>query len=92
MKNKVNLQNEVQKGIKYLHAIIVGRLVTHQTNVGTMEKQDSMESAITKISMVTKLMNARINKNLKVYVINEKDMVTRHQNADLNHSIQLNNL
>ena len=41
---------------------------------------------------VTKLMNEMKNLNLKVNVTNAKDMVTRHQNADPNHSIQLNNL
>ena len=50
-----------------------------------MEKKNSMESVTTAINMVTKLMNARRNQNLKVNVTNAKDMVTRHQNADPNH-------
>ena len=65
------------------------RLVTHQINAGVMEKKNSMESVTTAINRVTKLMNARRNQNLKVNVTNAKDMVTRHQNVDLNHSIQL---
>ena len=87
IKKKVNPQSKEQKEIRNLHAIIVERLVTHQTNVGAMEKQNSMESATTTTNMVTKLMNARRNQNLKVNVTNEKDMVTRHQNVDPNHSI-----
>ena len=61
-------------------------MVIYQTNAG------AMESATTTISMVTKLMNARRNQNLKVNVTYEKDMVTRHQNADPNHSIYLNKI
>ena len=82
MKKKVNLHNKVKKEFRNLHAIIVGRLVTHQTNVGAMEKKNSMGSVTTATSMVTKPMNARRNQNLKVNVTNAKDMVTRHQNAD----------
>ena len=68
------------------------KLVTHQTNVGVMEKENSKESAITIISMVTKLMNARRNQNLKVIVTNARSLVTRHSNVDPNHSIPLKNL
>ena len=81
MKKKVNLPRKVLKGIINLHAIIVGRLVIHQTNVG------AMENATTTINMVTKPMNVRRNQNLKVNVTNEEGMVTRHQNVDPNHSI-----
>ena len=87
IKKKVNHQSKERKEIKSLHAIIVERLVTHQTNAGAMEKKNSMESVTTTINMVTKLMNARRNQYLKVSVTNAKGMVTRHQNADPNHSI-----
>ena len=86
-KKKVNLPGKALKEIKNLHASIVERLVTHQINDGTMEKQNSMESVITAINMVTKLMNARRNQNLKVNVTDVKDMVTMHQNAGPIHSI-----
>ena len=92
MKKKVNLQNKVLKEIRNLHAIIVERLVTHQTNARAMEKENSMESVTIATNMDTKPMNARRNQNLKVNVTNAKDMVTRHHNPDPNHSIQLNNL
>ena len=92
MKKKVNLPSKVLKGIRDLHAIIVRRLVTHQTNVEAMENKNSMESATTIICMVTKPMNPRRNQNLKVNVTNAKSLGTRHQNANPNHSIQLNNL
>ena len=87
IKKKVNPQNKELKEIRNQHAIIVERLVAYQTNAGAMEKKNSMESVTTTINMVTKLMNARRNQNLKVNVTNAKDMVTRHQNADPNHSI-----
>ena len=90
--NKVNLQSKELKEIRNLHAIIVERLVIHPTNAGAMKKKNSMENVTTTINMVTKLMNARRNLNLKVNVTNAKNMVTRHQNADPNHSIQMNNL
>ena len=88
----MNPQRKEQKEIRNLHAIIVERLVTHQTNAGAMEKKNSMESVTTATNMDTKLMNARRNQNLKVSVTNAKGMVTRHQNADPNHSIQLSSL
>ena len=72
IKKKVNPQSKEQKEIRNLHAIIVERLVTHQTNAGAMEKQNSMESATTATKMDTKLMNARRNQNLKVSVTNAK--------------------
>ena len=87
MKKKVNLLNNVLKRIRDRHAIIVGRLVTHQTNVGAMKKKNSMGSVTTTISMVIKLMNARENQSLKANVTNARSMVTRHLNADANHSI-----
>ena len=86
----MNHQRKELKEIKNLHAIIVERLVTHQTNAREMEKQNSMESATTATNMVTKLMNARRNLNLKVNVTNAEGMVIRHQNVDPNHSIKLN--
>ena len=58
----------MQKEIRNLHAIIVERLVTHQTNAGAMENKISMESVTTTINMVTTQMNARRNQNLKVNV------------------------
>ena len=88
----MNPQSKDLKEIRNLHAIIVKRLVTHQTNVGAMEKENSMESVTIATNMDTKSMNARRNQNLKVNVTNAKYMVTRHQNVDPNHSIQLNNL
>ena len=42
--------------------------------------------------MVTKLMNAKRNQNLKANVINARKKVTRHLSADQNHSIQQNKL
>ena len=78
-KKKVNLPGKVLKEIRNLHAIIVERLVTRETNVGAIEKKNSMESVTTTINMVTKLMNAMRNLNLKVNVTNAKDMFTRHQ-------------
>ena len=47
-----------------------------------MEKQNSMENVTTVINMVTKLMNARRNQNLKVNVINARSIVTRHLSID----------
>ena len=87
IKKKVNHQRKEQKEIRNLHAIIVERLVTHQTNVGAMEKENSMESVTTATNMDTKPMNARRNQNLKVNVTSAKGMVAKHQNADPNHSI-----
>ena len=83
----MNPQSKELKEIRNLHAIIVEILVTHQTNAGVMEKQNSMESASNAISMVIKPMNVMKNLNLTVNVTNAKDMVTRHQNEDPNHSI-----
>ena len=51
-----------------------------------------MESVTIAINMVTKLMNAMRNQNLKAIVTNTKNMVIRHSNVNPNHSIQLNNL
>ena len=76
MKKKVNLPRKVLKGIKNQHAIIVERLVIHQTNARAMDKKNSMESVTTAINMVTKLMNARRNLNLKVNATNVEGMVT----------------
>ena len=87
----MNPQSKELKEIRNQDAIIMKRLVTHQTNVGAMEKKNSMVSVTTAINMVTKLMNARRNQNLKVNATSAKDMVTRNQNADPNHSIQLKN-
>ena len=92
MKKKANHQGKEQEEIRNLHAVIVERLVTHLTNAGTMEKENSMENATTATNMDTKLMNARKNQNLKVNATSAKGMVTKHQNADPNHSIQLRNL
>ena len=89
---KVNLPNKVAKGIKDLHATTLVRKVTHQTNVGAMERQDSMANATTVISMVTKLMNARRNLNLKANVTNARNKVTRHLNVEQIHSLQQNKL
>ena len=44
IKKEVNPQSKEQKEIKNLHAIIVERLVTHQTNAGAMERKNLMES------------------------------------------------
>ena len=46
-----------------------------------------MENVTIVVSMVIKLKNARRNQSLKVNVTNARDKVTRHLNADLNHSI-----
>ena len=46
-----------------------------------------MKNATTVVSMVIKLVNGRRNQNLKVNVTNARNKVTRHLNADLNHSI-----
>ena len=81
MRKKVNLPSKALKEVKNLLAITMGKLVTHQTNVG------AMESATTTISIVTRLMNARRNQNLKVNVTNARHKVTRNLNADLKHSI-----
>ena len=78
IKKKANHQSKEQEEIKNLHAVIVERLVTHLTNDGTMEKENSMENATTATNMDTKLMNARRNQNLKVNVTNAKGMVTKH--------------
>ena len=88
----MNPQSKELKEIRNMYAVIVERLVTHQTNTGAIERQNSMESSTTTTNMVTKLMNARRNQNLKVSVTNTKGMVTRHQNVDPNHLIQLRNL
>ena len=80
-------QSKEKKEIKNLHAIIVERSATHQTNAGVMERQNSMENVTTTKNMDTKLMNARRNQNLKVNVTNVKGMVTKHQNVYPNHSI-----
>ena len=47
-----------------------------------MEKLNSMVNVSIAISMVTKLMNARKNQNLKAIVTNAKSMVIRHSNAN----------
>ena len=83
---KVNAQSKELKEIRNLHAIIVERLATHQTNAR------AMESVKTTTNMVTKPMNARRHQNLKVNVTSAKGMVTRYQNIDPNHLIQLRNL
>ncbi|GLJ28720.1 hypothetical protein SUGI_0566050 [Cryptomeria japonica] len=89
---KVNLPSKVAKEIKDLHAITVVRQVTHQTNVGAMERQDSKANATTVISMVTRLVNARRNKNLKANVTNARNKVTKHQNVEQRYSLQQNKL
>ena len=91
-KKKVNPPNRVLKRIRNPFAITLAREVTHQTNVGAMERKNSMENATIVVSMVIKLMNARRNQNLKANVTNARSKVTRHPNVDQNHSIQLNNL
>ena len=87
MRKKVNLPSKVQKGIKKPTCNHSRRYVTHQTNVGAMEKKNSLESATTVSNMVTRLMNARRNQNLKVNVKNARSKVTRHPNVDQNYSI-----
>ena len=57
-----------------------------------MEKPNSMVSASTAISMVTRQMSVKKNQNLKAIVTNAKGMVIRHSSANPNHSIQLHNL
>ena len=64
----MNHQSKEIKEIRNLHAIIVERLVTHQTNVGAMERENSMESLTTATNTDTKPMNVRRNQNLKVSV------------------------
>ena len=91
-KMKVNPPNKVNKGIKDPLAITVERKVTHQINVGAMERRNSMVNVSIAISMVTKKMSAKKNQNLNAIVTNVKSMVIRHSNANPKHSIQLNNL
>ena len=57
-----------------------------------MGKQNSMVSASTVNSMVTRQMSIKKNQNLKAIVTIVKSMVIRHSNANPKHSIQLNNL
>ena len=80
---KKNLPNKVLKRIKDLLAIIAKKQVIHQTNVGAMGKQYSMESATIAINMVIRLMYAKRNLNLKENVTNATNMGTSHQNANL---------
>ena len=55
-----------------------------------MAKENSKVNASIAISMVTKPMNAMKNQSLKANVINARNKVTRHLNADLSHLIQQN--
>ena len=82
-KKKVNLYIKELKGIKDPLAIIVVRYVIHQTNVGAMGKENSMESATIEINMVIWLMNAKRNQDFKENVTNVTSMDTSHQNAKL---------
>ena len=60
-----------------------------QINVGVMEKnKNSMENTTIAVNMVTRLMNAKRNQNLRASVTNARNKVTRHLNVDLSHSIQ----
>ena len=78
IKKKANPQSKELEEIRNLHEIILERLVTHQINVGVMEKKKSMENVTIATNMDTKPMNARRNQNLKVNFTNAKGMVTRH--------------
>ena len=71
------------KRIKDLLAVIVVRYVIHQTNVGAMGKQNSMENDTIVIGMFTELMNAKRNLCLKANVTNERSMGTNPLNAKL---------
>ena len=80
-KMKVNPPNNVLKRIRNPLAISVARYVIHQTNVGVMGKENSIENATIAIIMDIRLMNAKRNQNLKANVTNAKNMYTSHQNA-----------
>ena len=57
-----------------------------------MVKLNLMEYATIAVIMVIELMNAKRNQSLRESVTNARNKVIRHLNANLNHSIQLNNL
>ena len=59
----------------------------HQTNVGVIEKKNSMENSTIEVSMVIGVMNAKRNQYLRASVTNARNKVTRHLNVDLSHSI-----
>ena len=82
-KKKENLSRKDLKRTKDLLAIIVVRQVIHQTNVGAMGKQNSMENATIAINMVVRLLNAKRNLSLKENATNATNMVTSHQNENL---------
>ena len=71
IQKKVNHPSEVHKRIKYLLAIIVVSWVIHQTNVGEMEKKNSMENATIAISMIIGKISAKRNPSLKANVTND---------------------
>ena len=73
--------NKDLKRLKNLLEITVVRQVIHQTNVGAMGRQNSMETTIIAISMVIGLMNAKRNQDLKKNATNVRNMDTSHQNA-----------
>ena len=75
-KKKVNPLNKVLKRIKDLLAITVVRYIIHQTNVGAMGKQNSMENATIVISMIIEKMSSKRNPRLKENVINARSMDT----------------
>ena len=52
-----------------------------------MERKNLIENATIAISMVTRLMNARRNQNLKENVTNARNKVTSHPSENQNHSI-----
>lgn len=79
-KKKVNLQNKELKGIKDPLAIVVVRQGIHRTNLGAMEKENSMENATIGIIMVIWLMSAKRNQNLKANITNARNMDTSHYN------------
>ena len=95
-KKKVNLPNKELKRVKDPLEIIVVRQVIHQTNVGVMEKKNSMENATIVVSMVTRLMNAIRNQNLRESVTSErnkmKDEIDGKNNEIQNQSLQQANL
>ena len=71
----MNPQSKELKETRNLHAIIVEILVTHQTNVGAMEKKNSMESVTIAANMVIRQASAKINQSLKenVSIVINKD-------------------
>ena len=86
-KKKVNPPNKVLKGIKDPLAITMARQVIHRTNVGVMQKKNSMVNVTIAINMVKRQMNVKRNQNLKENVTNARNKVTRHQTTRPSHSI-----